>query len=483
MKVLVANRGEIACRIFQTLREMGVPSVAVYTDVDADARHVWLADEAVGIGATEAYLNIPTILEAARASGATAIHPGYGFLSQNAEFVRACARANITFIGPSAEAMVALGDKRGSSQTAMSLGIPVVPGARETDQLEEAIGAAEKVGYPVLIKAAGGGGGKGMRRVDSTDQMKEAFDAARREAKGAFADERLLVEKYIYPARHVEVQILGDGRRAIALGERECSLQRRYQKVIEESPSPGINDATRQRLFAAAVKLAEATGYANAGTVEFLIGPDESFYFLEVNSRLQVEHPVTEMLTGLDLVRAQIEIAHGGPLPQTVTPRGHAIEARFYAEDPYHGYLPAAGRILMLEWPQMPHLRIDTGVAGESAIHPFYDPLIAKMIAWGQDREQARRRLLDALRQTTLLGLVTNQRFLAELLESDFFTSGETFTTTLESRNWTAPDVPSYVVAAAQQALSQRSEVAAGESGPSDRYSPWRTLGAFRLGV
>lgn len=483
MKILVANRGEIACRIFQTLREMGVPSVAVYTDIDADARHVWLADEAVGIGATESYLSIPAILDAARKAGATAIHPGYGFLSQNAEFVRACVKAGVTFIGPSAEAMIALGDKRGSSQTAMKLGVPVVPGARETDQLDAAIRAAETVGFPILIKAAGGGGGKGMRRVDSVEQMKEAFEAARREAKGAFADERLLVEKYVHPARHVEVQILGDGRKAVALGERECSLQRRYQKVIEESPSPGISDATRQRLFAAAAKLAEATGYANAGTVEFLIGPDESFYFLEVNSRLQVEHPVTEMLTGLDLVRAQVEIAHGGPLPDPPTPRGHAIEARFYAEDPYRGYLPAAGRILMLEWPQLPHLRIDTGVVGESIIHPFYDPLIAKMIAWGQTREQARRRLLDGLGQTTLLGLVTNQRFLAELLQSDFFTSGQTFTTTLESRTWTAPEVPDHVKAVAQQALAGPLGTTVGDTGPSDRHSPWRTLGAFRMGV
>lgn len=481
MKVLVANRGEIACRIFHTLREMSIPSVAVYTDVDADSPHVWHADESVGLGATSAYLDIPKVLDAAKRSGANAIHPGYGFLSQNAEFARACAKSSITFIGPSPEAMIALGDKRGSSLTATKLGIPVVPGARETDSLEEARKAAAQVGYPILVKAAGGGGGKGMRRVDSADELSDAFDAAKREALGAFADERLLVEKYVHPARHVEVQILGDGKTAIALGERECSLQRRYQKVIEESPSTGISEKTRHALFDAASRLATATKYASAGTVEFLIGPDESYYFLEVNSRLQVEHPVTESLTGIDLVRAQIEIAQGGKLPDVSSPRGHAIEARLYAEDPYNGYLPSTGRVLMLDWPKMPNLRVDTGIVEGSIVHPYYDPMLAKLITWGETREQARRKMIDALSATTLLGLTTNQSFLLDVLKSDFFTSGKTFTTTLESMTWMRPEIPECVGAAATQALKQRSNDSGGTSGPSDRYSPWHALGAFRM--
>lgn len=481
MKVLIANRGEIACRIIHTLREMSIPSVAVYTDIDADSPHVWLADDCVGIGPTDAYLDVPTILTAAKRSGATAIHPGYGFLSQNVEFARACGKAGITFIGPTPEAMIALGDKRGSSQTATNLGIPVVPGARETDSIDEARKAAEKVGYPILIKAAGGGGGKGMRRVNSVDELSDAFDAARREAKGAFADERLLVEKYVHPARHVEVQILGDGKNAVALGERECSLQRRYQKVVEESPSTGITEKTRQNLFDAACRLAATTKYSSAGTVEFLIGPDESFYFLEVNSRLQVEHPVTEALTGIDLVRAQVEIAQGGKLPNPPTPRGHAIEARLYAEDPYNGYLPSSGKVLMLDWPCMPGLRIDTGIVEGSAVHPFYDPMLAKLIAWGPSREHARNRMISALAQTTLLGLTTNQALLIEVLSSDFFASGQTFTTTLESRDWVQPVVPEFARTAATQELTRRTNISGITSGPSDRYSPWQSLGAFRI--
>lgn len=481
MKVLIANRGEIACRIVHTLREMGIPSVAVYTDLDTDAPHVWLADEAQAIGATESYLDAAAIIGAAIATRATAIHPGYGFLSQNAEFARKCANAGITFIGPSPEAMVALGDKRGSSQTALKLGIPVVPGARETDSLQAARKAAETVGYPILIKAAGGGGGKGMRRVNSTEELKEAFEAAKREAMGAFADDRLLVEKYIHPARHVEVQILANGKEAIALGERECSLQRRYQKVIEESPSPFIGDKTRAKMFEAACRLAVETRYASAGTVEFLVGPDESFYFLEVNSRLQVEHPVTEELTGLDLVRAQIEIAQGGRLPDAPISRGHAIEARLYAEDAYNGYLPSSGTVHMLDWPRMPHVRIDTGIVEGSVVHPFYDPLLAKVIAWAPTREQARIRLLQALRQTTLLGMTTNQMFLIDILRSDFYAFGQTFTTTLESQEWTAPQMPEFVRAAAEEVLAQRALNSMDTGGPEDRYSPWRSLGAMRL--
>lgn len=482
-KVLIANRGEIACRIMKTLREMRIPSVAVHSDVDAGAPHVWMADEAIEIGGPRSYLDVEKVLAAARSAGATAVHPGYGFLAENAGFAEACSAAGLVFVGPSPAAMRALGDKRSARQVAEQIGVPVVPGARECDTLEAAAAAAERVGYPILIKAAGGGGGKGMRRVASRDDLKEAFEGAERESRAAFADARLLVERYIHPARHVEVQILGGRDGAVALGERECSLQRRYQKVVEESPSPGITAGTRRAMCEAAVKLARAVGYTNAGTVEFLIGPDGAFYFLEVNTRLQVEHPVTEMVTGIDMVAAQIEIAAGGSAPSVPQPRGHAIEARLNSEDPYNQFLPASGKILMLEWPVRPSVRIDSGVREELDVLPYYDPLIAKLIAWASDREQARLRLMTALQDTTLLGLSTNQSFLIQLLESDSFVSGQTYTTTVESQTWEAPPVPEAVRHAARRLLTHRSERVGVDGVPLDRHSPWNTLGRFRMGV
>jgi len=489
MKVLVANRGEIACRVLRTLREMDVPSIAVFTEPDRDAPHVWLAGEAVGLGEPRAYLDIPRVLEAVRRTGATHVHPGYGFLSQSAPFARACRDAGVGFIGPSPEAMVALGDKRGARATAERIGVPVVPGASECDSVEAARAAAERVGWPILLKAVGGGGGKGMRLVHRAEDLPEAMEAARREAVAAFDDARMLVEKYVFPVRHVEVQILADGRDAVALGERECSLQRRYQKVIEEAPSPGIADSTRQGLFDSAERLARAVGYQNAGTVEFLVGPDGSHYFLEVNARLQVEHPVTELLTGMDLVRLQVEVARGAPLPARIAPRGHAIEARLNAEDPYAGFLPQAGKVLMLEWPQRPWVRIDSGIRAGSEVSTHYDPLLAKLIAWGPDRDAARRRLLEALRETTLLGVTTNQGFLSQILESGFFVAGETFTTTLEKHQWPDPPVPAEVSAAAKRALSVRAPSVAAEAAGAmegagsggDRFSPWAGMGRFRM--
>ncbi len=494
MKVLVANRGEIACRIFHSLREMGIPSVAVFTDVDRESPHVWLADQSVELGPPPGYLESDRIIAVARSTGATAVHPGYGFLSQSAAFSRACREAGLVFIGPSPESMLALGEKRRARASAEAAGVPVIPGASECDGVEAARAAAKGIGYPLLLKAAGGGGGKGMRRVDSPQELAEAFAAAKRESRSAFADDRLLIEKLIDPARHIEVQIIGDGTQAVALGERECSLQRRYQKVIEESPSLAIDDRTRRELFDEAVALAHGAHYSGAATVEFLLGPDGAHYFLEVNTRLQVEHPVTEMLTGIDLVRAQIEVAIGGALPDAVPPRGHAIESRLYAEDPYREFLPSTGEILLLEWPARPNLRIDTGIREGMAITPYYDPLLAKMIAWGNDREQARQRLIEALRATTLLGLATNQSFLLDVLESDFFARGETTTSSLESRSWKAPEPPEEARRAAKQALAVSAGVAGGgqaANGPAgddpaadgaDRFSPWHRLGGFRLG-
>jgi len=477
-KILVANRGEIACRILRTLRDMGHASVAVASEADLDSPHLDDADEVVEIGPPDprqSYLSINAILTAAAKTGATAIHPGYGFLSTNAEFAAACERAGRTFIGPSSTAMAALGDKRGARATAERCGVPVLPGARETDSPDAAQAAADRVGYPVLLKAAGGGGGRGLRRVDDAASLPEAFEAARREAEAAFGDRRMFVEKFLHPARHVEIQILGDGKSAVALGERECSLQRRYQKVIEESPSIAVSPELRSDLSKAAVKLAVAAGYANAGTVEFLLGPDGSWHFLEVNARLQVEHPLTELRFGIDLVRAQVEIALGGPLPSPAEPRGHAIEARLNAEDPGRGFLPMTGRVAALRWPQRPDLRIDAGIRQGQEILPFYDSLLAKLIAWGPDRDSARRRLAGGLRDLVLAGVPTNQKYLLDTLESGFFREGETFTTTLESRSWTPPEPSRAMLLAAAGATG--APAARGSAG-----SPWQNGGAWRLG-
>jgi acetyl/propionyl-CoA carboxylase alpha subunit len=477
-KILVANRGEIACRILRTLRDMGHASVAVASEADLDSPHLDEADEVVDIGPADprqSYLRINAILEAASKTNAFAIHPGYGFLSTSAVFAGACERAKRIFIGPTSSAMAALGDKRSARALAERCGVPVLPGAREADSPPAAQAVADRIGYPVLIKAAGGGGGRGLRRVDDAASLPEAFEAARREAEAAFGDRRMFVEKFLHPARHIEIQILGDGASAIALGERECSLQRRYQKIIEESPSTAVDSNLRFALSDAATKLAVAAGYTNAGTVEFLVGADKSWHFLEVNARLQVEHPVTEMRFGIDLVRAQVEIALGSSLPVILKPRGHAIEARLNAEDPAREFLPMTGRIAALRWPHRPDLRIDAGIRQGQEISPLYDPLLAKLIAVGPDRETARKRLAGGLRDLVLAGVPTNQKFLLDTLESDFFTRGETFTTTLESRPWTAPEPARAMLFAAANA-------AAAPSSRGSAASPWRSGGAWRLG-
>jgi acetyl/propionyl-CoA carboxylase alpha subunit len=482
-KILVANRGEIAARIFRTLREMGIPSVAVYSEADRGALHARAADEAVLIGpapAAESYLDSRRILEAARRVGADATHPGYGFLSERADFALACRNAGIAFIGPSPESMERLGDKTAARRSAIRLGVPVVPGVEGVDTVERAQAEAGRIGYPVLLKAVGGGGGRGMRAVSGPAELPSAFEGARREAEAAFGDGRLFLEKRIDPARHVEVQILADGADAIALGERECSLQRRYQKVIEESPSPAVTPKTRQAMERAAVALARDAQYAGAGTVEFLLGPDGSFYFLEVNARLQVEHPVTEARFGLDLVRAQIEIAAGGGLPRALEPTGHAIEARLNAESAYAGFLPQTGKILLLDWPAGEGVRVDAGIARGGTVHIHYDSLLAKVIAHGRDREEARARLLAALRGLTLLGVVTNQGFLIDLLEDSAFREGETYTRTIESREWPAPSsIPDEAVLAAAVALAGPRSPREGERDDADRFSPWHALGGW----
>ena len=499
-KVLVANRGEIAVRVCRTLRQMGIPSVTVYSEADRGAPHVRAGDESVAIGpapAAQSYLDPSAILDAARRTGAGAIHPGYGFLSENAAFAATCRDAGVVFIGPSPESMARLGDKTAARRTAASLGIPLVPGAEEVASADRAVAEAERVGFPVMLKASGGGGGRGMRVVSSASEMKSAFEAARREAKSAFGDDRLLLEKYVHPARHVEVQILADGRRAQALGERECSLQRRHQKLIEESPSAAVASKTRAAMEDAAVRLAEAAEYAGVMTAEFLMGEDGSFHFLEVNTRLQVEHPVTEMRSGLDLVSAQILIAGGRSLaealgragqgsakgasrsPAPPEPRGHAIEARLCAEDAYHGFLPQTGTILMLAWHEEEGVRIDSGIAQGQTLSPDYDSLLAKVVAHGKDREEARTKLVRALRGTALLGVVTNQSFLIDLLEDASFRRAETFTHTVESREWLPPaTVPEPALAALAAYVSEPRSTGGAEE-DTDRYSPWQRLGAW----
>lgn len=426
-RILIANRGEIAVRIIKTCRAMGIESVAVYSEADRNALHVRLADQAVPIGpapARDSYLNIPSIMAAARISKADAVHPGYGFLAENADFVEACEQAGIVFIGPRSEVVRAMGSKVQARKLAQEAGVPVVPGGTEQD--------FERLGLPVLIKASGGGGGRGMRIVRSAGEFSGALTAARGEAERAFGDGTLLIEKYVEHARHVEIQILGDHHgNVMHLYERDCSIQRRHQKVIEESPSPAVTPEIRERMTAAALALAKNIGYTSAGTVEFLLAPSGEFYFIEVNTRIQVEHPVTEMITGLDLVRLQIEIAQGETLPALPPMKGHAIEARLYAEDPNHDFLPSTGKLAVFQAPEgTDGVRVDSGVTQNAEIGVHYDPLLAKVIAHGDCRESALQKLGFALRNFFVLGPTTNREFLIDVLEHQDFRSGKAHTET-----------------------------------------------------
>lgn len=436
-KILVANRGEIALRVMRACRAMSIETVAVYSDADADAPHVRFADEAVHLGAAparESYLRIERIIEVARRTGSDAIHPGYGFLSENAEFAESCAAAGVVFIGPQPSAIRAMGLKSAARRLAVEAGAPVVPGYDGEDQSVETLRAQMiEIGFPVLIKASAGGGGKGMRVVRGEDEIEEAIESARREAEKAFGDGSLLLEIFIEQARHIEIQILGDLRgNLIHLFERDCSLQRRHQKIIEESPSPAVNDELRRRMGEAAIKIGRAIGYTNAGTVEFILAPSGEFYFIEANTRLQVEHPVTEMVTGLDLVRLQIEIAEGKPLPfaqADLKTAGHAIEARLYAEDPKNNFLPSTGRIHDWLLPDSTEgLRIDGGVERGMEVGIHYDPMLAKLIACGGARDEAIRKLIYALRQSSIQGVRTNREFLIRLLDHQEFREGKAHT-------------------------------------------------------
>jgi acetyl-CoA carboxylase, biotin carboxylase subunit len=438
-KILIANRGEIAVRILRACRELGIESVAVYSEVDRKSLHVRLADEAYAIGpapSRESYLRIDRLMDVARRAGCDAVHPGYGFLAENAALPRACSDSSVSFIGPPAEAMESLGSKTSGRQLARRAKVPTVPGTNDPTGKSEARTLAQTMGYPVLLKAVAGGGGKGMRLVSSDSEFEAAFRDAASEAMNAFGDERLYLEKYLERPRHVEIQILADMHgRVVSLGERECSIQRRHQKVVEEAPSPIITPELRAKMSEAAVRLARAGGYVNAGTVEFLVDQHLNFYFLEVNTRLQVEHPVTEQVTGLDLVKLQIAIAAGHRLPfawESITPRGHAMEVRLYAEDPENNFFPSPGRILSRHAPSGPGIRLDEGVYEGWTVPNDYDPLLSKLIAWGNSREETIARLRRALDEYTITGIRTNSGLFRRILMEPEFLRGEIHTRWLD---------------------------------------------------
>jgi acetyl-CoA/propionyl-CoA carboxylase biotin carboxyl carrier protein len=487
--VLVANRGEIAVRVIRTLRTLGIRSVAVYSDADAAAPHVRAADVAVRLGpapAAESYLSIERIIAAARATGAQAIHPGYGFLSENTAFATACAEAGIVFVGPPPQAIDAMGDKIRAKRTVAEAGVPVVPGSDGMGLSDDLAAAVDRIGYPVLLKPSAGGGGKGMREVHRPSDLADAIASARREARGAFGDDTLLVERLIATPRHIEIQVLADTHgNVVHLGERECSLQRRHQKVVEEAPSALLTAEQRAAMGAAACEAARACGYTGAGTVEFIVdgtsgvgGRELDWFFMEMNTRLQVEHPVTEEVFRVDLVELQLRVAAGerAPWPAELRPRGHAVEARVYAEDPASGFLPTGGRILLLREPSGPGVRVDSGIAEGDTVGSDYDPMLAKIIAHGADRDEAIRRLDAALADTVLLGLGTNVGFLRALL-ADADVRAARLDTGLVGRrldDWTTAELPDDVLAVAAAHSLLAREPGDGVVDPFDIPDGWR---------
>jgi acetyl-CoA carboxylase biotin carboxylase subunit len=500
-RLLIANRGEVALRIIRACRELGIESVAVYSDADTRSPHVAAADRSVHIGpppSNESYLSIARLMDAVRTSGADAVHPGYGFLSENALFASACERDGIVFVGPPSGVIAQMGSKITARKLMQNAGVPVVPGETPHDQSDESIaGVIARVGVPALVKASAGGGGKGMRRIDNAAQCVEAIQAARREAESAFGDGTLYVERLIDKPRHVEVQVFADAHdHVVHLFERECSVQRRHQKVIEESPSSVVTPRLRSRITDAAIQAARACGYRNAGTVEFLVDASggrgaERFYFLEMNTRLQVEHPVTEQVTGLDIVRAQLLVASGEPLPwlsPSISQRGHAIEARVYAEDPAHGFLPQAGRLLLYREPRMPGIRIDSGVEEGSDIPVQYDALIAKVIATAATRDEAIARLSCGLRAFPVLGVQTNIPFLLRILNHPRFLAGDVDTGFLDNEGAALaqpasaemPDAVRSAIAAHNAVSSRLSSVSSRAAAGAGAGDPWESLESWR---
>jgi acetyl-CoA/propionyl-CoA carboxylase biotin carboxyl carrier protein len=466
-RVLVANRGEIAIRIFRTLRELGIRSVAVYSDADRGSRHVAFADEAYGIGGAapaESYLRGDVVIDVARRAGAEALHPGYGFLAENAGFARACADAGLVWIGPPPEAIEAMGSKIAARERMRAAGVPIVPGTTEPlESAEQLARLGSELGWPLAIKASAGGGGKGLKVVRSEEEASRAFESARREGEAYFSDATVYIERYLDDPRHIEVQILADAHgNVIHLGERDCTIQRRHQKLVEETPSPAVDEALRERIGRIAVDAARAVGYRSAGTIEGLLSRDGEYYFLEMNTRIQVEHTVTELVTGLDLVREQVLIAAGEPLSlrqEDVRLSGHAIECRINAEDPSNGFRPAPGRVTRYSEPAGPGVRVDSGVGAGSEVSPLYDPMVAKLIVYGSDREHARRRMLRALEEYEIDGVTTLLGFHRALLAHPCFVQGETCLGIVESDE---------LAEQAQQLLSHETTVAAGSDGILD---------------
>ena len=493
-KILIANRGEIAIRIMRACKELGIQTVAVYSDADKNALHVQQADEAIHIGpatAKDSYLNMGNIINAAKTANADAIHPGYGFLSENASFAAAVASAELTFIGPSADSIRIMGDKAESKIRMKEAGVPTVPGMEGLESTEDFEDAAREIGYPVLVKAAAGGGGKGMRVVHEERELPDAIESARREALNAFGDERLLIEKYIEKAHHIEFQVFGDQQgNLIHLFERECSVQRRHQKIIEETPSPLLTPELRGEMGQAAVAAAKAVNYYNAGTVEFIVDPDTlKFYFLEMNTRLQVEHPVTELVTGLDLVHWQIRVAAGEPFPLTqsgLTQRGHAIECRIYAEDPAYGFLPSTGKLLQYIEPRGPGIRVDSGFTVGDEVTHFYDPLLAKLIIHAENRAAAIQRMQATLRDFVVHGVVTNIDFLQAVLSHPDFAYDDVTTRWVENDfGWVPtpePSLEALVVASLAEIVVPSSKSQVPGTNEPDPYSPWKAASGFRIG-
>jgi 3-methylcrotonyl-CoA carboxylase alpha subunit len=503
-KLLIANRGEIACRVIAAARDLGIRTVAVYSDADHGARHVAMADEARRIGPPEArasYLNIEAILAAARDTGAEAIHPGYGFLSENEDFAAACAKAGIVFVGPTPQAIAAMGDKSAAKRLMEKAGVPLVPGYHGENQDPAFLQSeADKIGYPVLIKASAGGGGKGMRVVTEARGFAAGLESAKREAKSAFGDDRVLVEKYLERPRHIEVQVFGDRHgNVVYLFERDCSVQRRHQKVLEEAPAPGLSPGRRKAMGEAAVAAAKSIQYTGAGTVEFIAAQDGTFYFMEMNTRLQVEHPVTEMITGLDLVRMQLAVAAGDPLPvlqKDLAFRGHAIEARIYAENPAKDFLPSTGTLRHLRLPDAAQfnsgggpVRVDAGVREGDRITPYYDPMIAKLVVWGEDRATALGRMRAALAGCEIVGVATNVEFLARTVASKAFSSADLDTGLIERCRdellpaEAAPGDEELAAAALAELRAEEAQSAAGAARSGDPHSPWNTVDGWRLNL
>jgi acetyl-CoA carboxylase biotin carboxylase subunit len=494
-KVLIANRGEIAVRILRACRELGVRTVAVYSEADRRALHVRYADEAYPIGpalARDSYLRGDRILDAARASGAEAVHPGYGFLAENAGFAAACAEAGVAFIGPPASATAAMGDKVEARRRMQAAGVPVIPGTESDLRDDQIPSEAGRVGFPLFIKAAAGGGGKGMRLVEGASQLERALGQARREALKAFGDDRVYLERAVEGARHVEIQILADSQgRTIYLGERECSIQRRHQKLVEEAPSPAVDDDLRQRMGAVAVRAAEAVGYINAGTVEFLLGSDGDFYFLEMNTRLQVEHPITEAVTGVDIVKEQLRLAAGEPLryrQADIHPLGHAIECRITAEDPFNSFLPASGRVIRLFQPSGPGVRVDGGIEEGLEVSTFYDSLLAKLVVWGESREAAIQRMAGALGEYRIVGLPTSIPFHQWLMDHEAFRRGAYDTSFLGDRfSLVEPDreanrpLAALVATLLSHEQRQRARLTAAPCDEADGAAGWRSDRAWKL--